>query len=569
MEKRMFNYFAGAVLIIAVITGCNSRQSRFSALLEDAERLMESRPDSAMILIDFLFYPEERLSREQCMRYIVTRAQARHKNHRELTSDTLIFEAARYFSRHNKSPRQAALAHLYSGCTCYERKDYGRAMLYFKKAEEYALKTDVAALNGLVQYNMGLLHVAQGSYSEAFDNYKAAVRFYDDLPEKQAHCYSVIGKMYMSRQLSDSVSLYFQKGIEVAGAIRDQKLECLLAQDISEAYSENKQYDKAEAFLRKSFLLNTDSTKLAFYYLNFAKLYGLFQRNDSVQKYTRKLKENLDFSNDNHFMVSAYSHLADFSKSSGNFEEALFYREELEETFMRDREEVEKQLVYEIQKKNDYTRFQNMYNTRFIRSRQWLLVLITVLLFVAIAFLFVLGGMLRGKNAKLKMMKNMDMLRKTTKDLLESEDDNRQRVMTMQEMLQWKFTVMKETIQLKYRLPEKVRKENQPILDKFDKIVFDQNTEAPLSEFLSVVESLHPGLQCFIRERYPHLSGKEYNVCLLSFAGLSVGEISFLLDDNKNSVYKARSGINRKIGHNFCSVLKGEFEQHNDKPNGR
>jgi DNA-binding CsgD family transcriptional regulator len=93
------------------------------------------------------------------------------------------------------------------------------------------------------------------------------------------------------------------------------------------------------------------------------------------------------------------------------------------------------------------------------------------------------------------------------------------------------------------------------------KIVFDRHTEAPLYEFLSVVESLYPGLQqCFVRERYPHLSEKEYSVCFLSFAGLSIGEIGFLLNQSENSVYKARSAINRKIGHNFCSVLREDFE---------
>ncbi|MCE5204765.1 MAG: hypothetical protein LLF80_01475 [Porphyromonadaceae bacterium] len=569
MEKRMFSYFAGVVLIIAVMTGCNTRQSEFSKLLEKTELLMEKRPDSALILIDYLFYPEERLSREQYMHYIVARARARHKNHRGLTSDSLIFEAAHYFSRNNKNPRQSALAHLYSGCTCFEWKYYERAMHYFKKAEEYALKTDVAALNGLVQYNMGLLHASQGLYVEASDYYKAAAWFYDDLPEKQVHCYSVIGKMYMLRQLRDSASLYFQKGMEVAGVMGNQYLECLLVQDMSEAYSENKQYDQAEAFLRKSFLLNSDSMKLAFYYLNFAKLYGLLQENDSVQKYTRKLKENLTFSNDNRVIANAYSHLADFSKSSGNFEEAIFYREKLDETFMRDKEEAEKQLAYEIQKKNDYTRFQNMFNTRFIRFQQRILMLMTALLFVTIAFLFLLGGMLREKNAKLKMMRNMDILRKTTKDLLESDTGNRQKGITMQEMVQWRFTVMKETIQLKYHMPEKTRDENQPILDRFDKIVFDRHNEAPLNEFLSVVDSLNPGLQYFVRERYSHLSEKEFSVCFLSFAGLSIGEIGFLLNQSENSVYKARSAINRKIGHNFCSVLREEFEQNSDKSSVR
>ena len=95
MIKSIFGYFVGPILILVLMAGCDSRQSEFSALLDKAERYIDTRPDSAMVLIDSLFYFEGKSRREESMRYLVLRAQTLHENHFSLTADTLVFDADR------------------------------------------------------------------------------------------------------------------------------------------------------------------------------------------------------------------------------------------------------------------------------------------------------------------------------------------------------------------------------------------------------------------------------------------------------------------------------------------
>lgn len=81
---------------------------------------MESSPDSAMLLIDSLFYPQKSLGREDYMRYLVLRVQGRYKTYRPIDEDTLIFEARDYFSERGDF-HTAALAWFYSGCVFREQ----------------------------------------------------------------------------------------------------------------------------------------------------------------------------------------------------------------------------------------------------------------------------------------------------------------------------------------------------------------------------------------------------------------------------------------------------------------
>lgn len=372
-------YLANIMFFLVLLTGCNERQSEFSALLDKTELLMGTSPVSAMKLVDSLFYYSKGTGRQESMRYMVVRARARHENHLPL-EDTVILDAARYFANHPEDPRLSAQAYLYSGYTCFELlEEHERAMDYFKKAE-------------------------------------------------------------------------------AMGAV---ELETVLA--------------------------------------------GLNEQEKSRPTYERNPEDDL------------------------------------------------KQLM-------------NNYINHIMLSQRRVLKLMGVVLVVAIALSLVLGRMLREKNAKLRMMKNMDVLRKTTRDLLASQDVNCQKGVELHNLFRWKFEVMKETIQLKYGMSEKLRKENQILLDLFDKIVFAPQPGTPLSEFLFVIENLSPGLPVFLREQCPDLLEREYNVCFLSYAGLNVKQISSLLGLSENLIYKSRSSINKKIGNNFCAVLKEKFERHRDKP---
>lgn len=378
--ELMFRYFVGTILISIVMTGCDSCQSEFSALLDKTERYIDTRSDSAMVLIDSLFYFEGKSRREEGMRYLVLRAQTLHENHFSLTADTLVFLAADYYSQHDNNRRLTALAYLYSGYTYYELEDYGRAEDYFRKAE------------------------AMGGPS-------------------------------------------FEKSMELA-------------------------------------------------------------------------------------------HL-----------------------------QIENQLVYEKNYEDELRRFKKMHIAQNLRSRNRTYTYMYILFFVFVVLVLILVGMLSEKSAKLKMRENIAVLRETTSDLLGLQDLNQKKTMMTQELLQWKFEVMKKIFLLKHGMSERIRKENKILLGFLDKIVFGQEAETALPEFLSVIEDLSPGLICFIKERYPDISEKEYNVCLLSAAGLDVKKISLLLGQSENQIYKLRSAFNKKFGSNFWPFLKEEFERNSHQSN--
>ena len=95
--KRYINLLINALFAVILFCACNP-QPAAPKLLEQAEQWMEENPDSAMRLIDSIFYPEKSLSHKQYMRYWITRVQVRRKLHKPIADDTLIFAARDYFS---------------------------------------------------------------------------------------------------------------------------------------------------------------------------------------------------------------------------------------------------------------------------------------------------------------------------------------------------------------------------------------------------------------------------------------------------------------------------------------
>ena len=551
------------IIHIVVITigvfflgGCKP-QPEAPQLLADAQRFMENNPDSAMLLIDSLFYPEKSLRHEDYMRYLVLHVQARYKTNRPVADDTLVFRARDHYSdRLDKEPRMAALAWFYSGCVYRERGDYEKAMLHYKKAETYATGTADTALQGLIQYNLGDLFAVQDLFSKALENYKAAARFYGEHPEKEAYSLSAVGRMFLLDKNPDSAFFYFQKGLEAAKPTNDKVLQSLLAQNTGVAYQQIGQYAEAERYFRQSYRYNRDKEDQARYYLNLAKLFAQTEQLDSAAFYAGKLKNSVESSDDNYLKASAYKFLADWEKARGRDNEAFAYQNKRIHSLNRIMDDRKDQSVYEIEQKYNYGQKQNFYNQRFIRFQQWLMGLMGVLLVVVVSLLFLFWRMLKERAAKLRMQENVNTLRATTIDLLSVEEESRLKEKVLKETLQWKLDVLKNTMHLRYMMSEREQKTYQPLFDSLDKILFDQNTKTPGMDIRQTVEHLNPSLRLFIRQQYPTLSETEYNVCLLSYASLSVQEVAFVLNQSEHTVYKARTRLNKKIGSDFYSVLR-------------
>lgn len=527
---------------LAVLAACNP-QPEAPKLLAEAERLMENNPDSAMRLIDSLFYPEKSLSREQYMRYLVTRVQARYKNHRDIVEDTLVFDAARYFTRHDNDPRQTALAWFYSGCIYREQKNYEQAMRHYKEAETYAGKANDTDLRGLIQYNMGDLLAEQGLRKEALDSYRNAEHLYRRQPDKRAQCLSAVGRMYTFLQQSDSAFLYFLEGLEIAETAGNRRLQSLLAQNLSIVYRENKQYDEAEVYLRRSYQLNNDSAKRPRYYLNFARLYAGMDRQDSAALYTVKLKQNIDSLDNTAFKASAYSYLADWEKRQANYDAAFSYQTERMKVLTRMMEERGNRSVYETQRKYDYEHMQKQYYRNQSVRLQWIIALLGML---------IVGGALftwywvRQRNRQAEIQRNMDTLKEMNRDL---ESAVHRKQLDLRKDLLWRFDVARKAVEINKEINRPGKPDTEYWIGQFNKIIYgEKSIEEQWDAMLQTFNAARPGLSERIREKYPDLTETEFRVCILTYAGFRIKEIALILNQKPNTIQTRRTNIRRKMG---------------------
>ncbi|PRD54061.1 tetratricopeptide repeat protein [Sphingobacterium gobiense] len=536
-------YFLGLILFIGFMGPCTS-QMETPSLLQKARHLAERHPDSALRLIDAIVDPEGSLNKKQYMQYLVTRVQVRHKNYLDITEDTLIFDAARYFKQYDKDLKQTSLAQFYSGNVRRQQKQYEPAMVYYKEAEQYAEKAKDNSLRGLVEYNIGDLLAEQGLHYKALGRYKTAASYYQDEPDKLAYSYSAMGRMFLLEEEIDSAFHYFHRGLDIAKEANNNLLQSALAQSLGVAYREIQKYNEAEKYLRQSWQLHADSSDLPRYYLNLAKLFTESFQIDSAKVYLEKLKERVDDLKDNYFQASAWNFLTGWEKEQGNYDSAFAYQAKRMEVVAQIMEDRGNQSVYEVEQKYNYERMQTQhYRAQSIKQR-WIIVLLGIVMIGGVLFIWY---WIRQKNRQIEVQQSMDTLTEMNRDL---ENTVQKKRLALRRALLWRFDIAKKVL----KLNEGVRMSPKNTLEKsiiaqFNNIVYGETTiDEHWEALLQTFKNARPGYADKIRENYPDLAETEFRICILTYADFSVKEIAVVLQQSPNTIQTRRTTLRKKLG---------------------
>lgn len=556
--------------ISIVLISCNKPQPEAVRLLTAAEQLTDNHPDSALKLIDSIFYPEKSFREKDYMRYWVTRVQVRYKNYLPVHEDTLIFRARDYFTEKPGDAIRTTLAYFYSGCVYREQGNNELAMKHYKDAQTYAAKTYDADLQGLMQYNMGDLLAEEGLYDQARLYYQQAESLYILSPvnaiAKQARCLSAIGRMYLLSEHEDRAFTELHKGLKLAQSSQNSELQSLLAQNLSIAYSEIDQYAEAIEYMQLSFSLNEDSTKIARYYLNFAELYSATDRIDSLTYFTNKLKQVIEASEDPFLKASVYFFLATQAKKENKYDHAFDYQQKYTETIEDISQKRLLQSVYDVQKKYDYEKQQNRYDNQLMNRQRLIILLISFLLLASILSILLLRRLVIQKNRIISLKNAMETLNKTARDLQKRDAITNNQKEQLREILLWKFNVLHKSTLLKTELQKIEKLDSKRTIAKFDKIVYGKDKQSQWIVLANTIDELHPGFPSFIRTTYPLFTETEFKVCLLSYAGLPSKEIALLLDQSVHTVNMARTRIRQKMnlkepGADFSLFVKQKYAE--------
>lgn len=239
----------GSIFMSVSLSSCSSLSVK-NPLLLCADSLMETRPDSALSVLESITYPQKMPRADRAL-YALLLTQARHKNYIALEDDSLIKSAVDYYGDKKKSLR-AAKAHYYWGAT-YSEMGYTSFAV-----EEYLTAIRLMPVRNeflaMIYDNLAECYEEDRLYNVAIENYRAA---YQILKGKDEQTYPMrgIARVFLLQNEKDSALYYYQQALDCALADQDSSLIGALYHDLAMVYSEKKDYIQADKFVSKAILL--------------------------------------------------------------------------------------------------------------------------------------------------------------------------------------------------------------------------------------------------------------------------------------------------------------------------
>ena len=177
------------VVLVAVVTGCN-RVPHYDSRLTAADSLMQTRPDSALALVEAVSPDSLTNEGDQAYRNLLL-TQARYKCYITATSDSDINRALAYYRSHPADREKLTRAYLYKGAVMEELDYIDSAMLFFKQAQATA---DIRDYANLGQINTRIANLYRRYYGDSeicFTKYKQALHYYQLTGNKplQQNCF--------------------------------------------------------------------------------------------------------------------------------------------------------------------------------------------------------------------------------------------------------------------------------------------------------------------------------------------------------------------------------------------
>lgn len=331
MRKNVFL----SVMLFTMLTACNLSSDKANQVMDLAEYYLESRPDTALAILQEIPDPES-FEGEQQARFALLAVQALHKNYYDLDSDSLIVLALSYYQDKNDIVPKAK-AHLYYANYLFEMEMYEYAQEHFQKTIDFLENTNEAPkILGMAYESIGRINLRFNSYLDPRSCLLKSLQCFTEINDSVAICNANInlGLNYLSSNNPDSAFFYYSKAQEIADLI-DYPAMGKLYQNLGIYYRAIEDYDKSECY----FLKAIEEEESDYYYNSLANMYWKKKDFDKAHHYLTKCLDSKkpDIQAEAHFI------LFDMAKIKGNYEEAILALEQcnyLEEISNQEHEEL-------------------------------------------------------------------------------------------------------------------------------------------------------------------------------------------------------------------------------------
>lgn len=544
MRSKLYLIF----LLITFFTSCRDESMEYQ-LINQAERLLETKPDSAYLLLDSITMADN-LSNKLLARWCMLYGKAADKMHEDMPYVSQLLRARTWFEKHGNSSEQAQIG-LFLGRSYVEDREYMKAMDAYMQALEVAEKAKKYDLAGHINSYMGDLYELKNLPAEALNKYNHAADYFMQAGNQRSHALA-LRDMARTLAYQDSCSLaleYLLKANAIVAKLDDTEAIASIENGLGNIYALLKDTVKAESYYIKS--LETSSANNSPSYLALSNLYFCRDK-DKAWEYLNKAK-NLSTKNPYTSIAIIYQQY-ELEKINNNTQLALFYLEQYQNALDSIYDFYAKADILDIEKRYDHVKVLNENNKlRFNNLIGFILLIIAVVtaLIVYIAYL---------QNNKMKNEKIYEQESKLNE--LSRELDKKKKELSIQGSLEDnenKLSQIKNDIfHIKNELVSLQKKKllSSPIAKKVIKLsqnVIPGSAQSLLSYkewnlIKNTVDETYPSFKDCLNIKEGELTLSEEQYCYLSFFELDIRAESILLNITSDSVTKRRYRIRLKLG---------------------
>lgn len=547
--------------------GCRD-ESDATYLIDRAESLLKSDPDSSLILLDSIAVPDN-LSDKLLARWCMLYGRVADTLYTDLPYVQQLRRAQAYYEAHGTKQEQAKIG-LYLGRSYVEDKENEKAMKVYLQALDIALRNEDYNQAGYICSYMGDLYDFEGNYLLGKDKYKEAESYFRKAGNMRSSAFALrdVGRMYAFSDSLDIALIFLLKADTIIVEVGDSSDIGTIYNGIGNIYNMLGNKELAKLYLWKN--VNMSDFDDAPSYRTLAGIY--IEEGDFKNARICLEKASVPSFND----MTRFSVLYGYSlleKAEGNWEKAWFYLDEYNSASdsiltIRNRENIIK-----IEKEYEHLKI-SLENMRLKSDKQKYFIYWVISVSILLILLWVFQIRIDRKNKRL-LKQEIDLSNKSNElfrlrdnlrnkqDRLEalsiqlSEKNEKLNELDSREKLEKEYEqIKKEEETLVLRIAER-RKDlflSSAIAKKVIKLsqkVVPGATKSPLSEkdwqnIITQVNEVYP----FLADRLAafNLSAAELRYCYLSLLGLdSIGE-SILLHIQPDSVNKRRQRVRQRLG---------------------
>lgn len=533
-------------------TGCRDKNN-VSVILAQADTMLNRHPDSALILIRSI-HPSDIRQSDTRARYSLLHSQILDKNYIDLTNDSIIKDAVKYYKRKGDN-LQKAKTYFYLGRIYSNAKETEQAIKMLTEAEHYAITTSDFYLCGLIYNTLGNMYYSQGSFGEAIEMYERSGEYFEkngDLRRK-ANALANIAKAYCLKVDNTTSILYYEHAKSVYSQINDTSRILSMNSCIADMQDIN----QAEITLREGYQKYNHQQIPYRDYPLWVKIY-INQKNYSKAKEYALHAIHQKFAT-NRIKAGLYLLLRDIECDKQNYQAAYKYGNSYTKYLIAAFTEDKEQLIQEIKEKYNKEKLETSYLLlqQQKTSGTIIFILIITLLLGAGAFALWLQ-IIRRRNLQAKfnmeltesrsyvesVMENLSSLEYKYRLLQEEGQENEQSARFLK-MFEQRLVLMKDIMETAYI------SESNPshFYHKFKEYInANSKTEDAFGDLQYLVNEKYFGIIDYLKKNYPTLTKSDLDFFSMVCFGFSSNAIRLIYGHtNIDSVFTKRKKLREKL----------------------